>query len=362
MSEAAAAAVTATPAAAPAPAAEANPASAMTHGLDAILGDLSANDVETADSAETPAGEGDAGEANAESADQQDTTTKGREAPDDLIFSDEQLSTAEGIKRGRARVNELRKMQHQKYLELKGYEKHVRGKAEKLKSRVDAFRSEKQSHDLLLNNVRSNLQGLHSGDPETILTALGNLTGTDGLKAYELLTSRIVHKGRSPLDPQVQALLDAQAKQIEELKNGFAQRVHQEEVQAKERQISAHQQRLGEMIRASTTTPHLTRIFNDDPARLTKFIVDAITETNGAKPAHQLFAEMEQELQQHFGAVPPKGASGGTAPKQPQSVLSSPGRSVGPSVAAAATQRVPTEAEILRSLANDTELLSSLGL
>lgn len=332
------------------------PVSAMSHGLDALL-----SGVELADPTEaTETGEA-ADTDGAEPADAKDAP-KGREAPDELIFSDEQLQTPDGIKRAKARVGELRKMQHQKYLELKGYEKHVRGKAEKFNHKLNQFKSEKQSHDLLLNNVRSNLQGLHSGDPETILTALGNLTGTDGFKAYELLTSRIVNKGRAPLDPQIQAMLDQQSKEIEALKTERVAEKSAARVRQLDQQLEAHEQNIGRLVRESTTTPHLTRIFNDDPARLTKAIVKVIEETNGSIPARELFAQMEDEIRAASGGAPPQGTSGGTAPKQLTSAQSSPGRSVGPSTAAAATTRAPTEQEILRNLANDTELLASLGL
>jgi uncharacterized protein YukE len=332
------------------------PVNPAARGLDALF-----DGVELADPAGATA-EGEATDADSAEPAADKDAPKGREAPDDLIFSDEQLQSPEGIQRAKARVTELRKMQHTKYLELKGYERHVGKKAEKLRASVAEFKSEKNSHSLLLNNVRSNLQGLHSGDPETILTALGNLTGTDGFKAYELLTSRIVNKGRAPLDPQIQAILDSQAQEIENLKRGTQERETEQRVQQTQAQINSHLSRIGEQIRTSADTPHLTRIFNDDPERLTQHIFDEIVRTNGAKPAHQLFREMEQELQAHLGAVTPKGASGGTAPKQLTSAQSSPGRSVGPSTAAAASNRVPTEQEILRNLANDTELLASLGL
>lgn len=253
-------------------------------------------------------------------------------------------------------------MQHKAYLGLKQHERNVNAKAEKLRAKVASFRSEKQTHMLLVDNVRSNLQGLHSGDPDTMITALGNLTGQDGVKAYELLTSRIVNKGRAPLDPQVQALIDGLKAEVLELKGGLQQREQQASVQQKQRQIEAHTQRIGEMIRSSTTTPHLTRIFNEDPERLTRTIVDAITKDNGATPAQQLFADMERELQQYFGAAPPQGNSGGPAPKQPVAAQRSPGTSVGPRTAATSTSRVPSEDEILRSIANDPDLLSALGL
>lgn len=331
------------------------PVSAASHGLDAILGDLNVEETEPGESTE-PAADAEAPEA-------EPTDPQGKKAaPDELIFSDEQLKTPEGIRRARDRVKELHRKSHEAYLGLKQYERNVAKKGEKLKASVARFRSEKATHTLLIDNVRSNLQGLHSNDPEQMLTALGNLTGTDGLKAYEQLTSRIVHKGRSPIDPQVQAVIDQQQRQIEELTNGFKQRELAAAATQKQQAIDGHAKRIGEMIRTSTTTPNLTRVFNDDPQRLTKYIVDAITEDNGATPAHQLFAEMERELQQHFGAAAPQGNGGGPAPKQPATAQRSPGVSVGPSKAAASTTRVPSDDEILRQLANDTDLLSAIGL
>ena len=160
----------------------------------------------------------------------------------------------------------------------------------------------------------------------------------------------------------MQAILDQQAAELAELKRGTAEREATQRAQQAQGQIQNHLSNIGQMIRTSTDTPHLTRIFADDPERLTQVVFDEIVKTNGAKPAKQLFAEMERELQTHFGGVTPQGASGGAAPKQPTAALSSPGRSVGPSTAAVATTRAPTEQEILRQLANDTELLASLGL
>lgn len=334
------------------------PVSAMTHGLDAILGDLSGS--ELTDPAGDNTAEGEATETTEPAAEKD--APKGREAPDELIFSDEQLQTPDGIKRAKARVGELRKLQHQKYLELKGYERHVGQKAEKFKAKLNTFRQEKQAFDWERNTIRGNLEGLRSGDPDVILNALGSLTNMDGFKAYEMLTSHIVNRGAPKLDPQVQAILDRQAAELEELKRGTAEREAAQRAHHTQSQIQAKLGEVGNMIRTSTDTPHLTRIFNDDPERLTQVVFDEIVRTNGAKPARQLFAEMERELQAALGVVTPQGANGGAVPKQPTSAPSSPGRSIGPSVAATANTRVPTEQEVLRQLANDTELLAALGL
>jgi hypothetical protein len=360
MSEAVAAAATAaaTPAAPP-PGGES--VSAMTHGLDAILGDLSAETAEAADSAETNTGEGDGGENSAEPAEVKDTA-KEPSAPDDEIFSEEALDTREGVIKAKIRVQELRKLQHQKYLELKGYERHVRGKAEKLKTKVESFKRDKATFDWERNTMRSNLQGMYSGNKELMVASLGQLTGKDGIAAVEEFISVLTHGQRPKLEPHLQQMLDEQRRQIEELRNGFANERTQAQVQQLEGQIEHKRQAIAHTVLNSTTTPHLTRIFKDDQARLTSFIEDAIVKTNGTVPIQTLLGDMEKELQSHFGAAPPQGASGGTAPKQPHTAQSSPGRSVGPSVAAAATQRAPSEEESLRALANDHEFLAQYGL
>ena len=337
----------------------AEPITASTHGLDAVFASITDEDLapaaaEPTEEAEPAAVEGEkpAKEAPATPAEQPGL--------DEILFSEESLATKEGVLKGAARLRELRHKQREAYLGLKGYERNVVAKAEKLRSKVASFRSEKQTHELLIQNVRSNLQGLHSGDPEVILTALGNLTGTDGVKAYELLTDRIVNRGAKKLDPQVQALLDQQQRQIEELRADTRRREESANQAQLTQVVEGHKARIGEMVKASTTSPHLTRLFGEDPARLTKAIVDAITEDNGATPAGALFAQMEAELTAHLGPAP-QGTNGG-AVKQPQRAQRSPGQSVGASTAAATTPREPSEDEALAALAKDEDFLRQFGL
>lgn len=337
--------------------------SADSHGLDAILdGDLSGDDGSTAgdDILDAISGNAPADAPEAEPS-EQEPPNKAQRLDDEVIYSDEALATPEGLLKAKARTLELRKMAHQKYLELKQFEKRVVKRHGKLQHQVQQYVAEKRNNELLLGNVRSNLQGLHSNDPDSILTALGNLTGTDGIKAYELLTSRIMNRGRPALDPQLQSLLDQQQQQIEQLKQERASEREQGKVQELTGRIGQHRQAIAQQVMNSTTTPHLTRVFGDDPQRLTDFIVKSIEESNGSIPAAQLYASMEQELRTHFQSAAPQGDSGGPAPKQPQQAQRSPGQSVGPSRAASSNPRTPTEDESLRMLADDKDLMSAFG-
>ncbi len=270
--------------------------------------------------------------------------------------------------RAKARIHQLRKLTHEKYHELKKFEGRVKERNGKRKTSVDKFVSEKRTHQLLIDNVRTNLQGLHSGDPDAIMTALGNLTGTDGVKALELLNSRLINKGRPLLDPQVQALIDLQQQQIEDLKRGFTERETQAKTQQIAGKIDQHKQSIAQRITAQAQElPHLARLYGEDPQHVVDYIVDDITESakRGAPvDGRTYFVHLEQQLARHFSPGAPQGDGGGPAPKQPapNTVQRSPGKSIGPRSAALSNPREPSEEESLRALAEDADLLSSLGL
>lgn len=345
-----------------APAAEAAPGLAET-GIASMLGEI-ANEAPEHD-----AGEGEIAETNTANDSAETETEEGKPAAqtvgDDVLFSDEALSTKEGVLAAKTRVRELRKKQHDAYVGLKKYDARVAKRHEKLQASTAAFVAEKRNHDLLLGNVRSNLQGLHSGDPDAMITALGNITGRDGVEALNMLNSRLVHKGKVPLDPQIQEMLDRQEQQITEMRQQLEDRDARQRKASQVSQLDAHRQNIGKMVAASAATPHLVRVFNDDPEFVTHLIEQAIYKSNGSIPAHELFRQMEQELTSHLGAAPRgEGGNGAakTTPTTQQRAQRSPGQSIGPRAAATSTHREPTEAESLQQLANDPNFLKSLGL
>lgn len=341
------------------------PATAADHGLDAVLGDLSQETAEiddNGDAALDALAAGDDAPETQPDAEPEPAADKAPRTPDAELFSDEALATPEGVKAAAARLRERDKMQFEAYHKLKKFEKRVVKRAAKFDHTLQTFRNEKQNHDLLIGNVRSNLTGLHSGDPDTIITALGNLTGQDGIRALELLNSRLVNRGRSQIDPQVQSVIDGLQREVEQLKGGLNEREATATVQHLDHQINQHHQAIQQQVLTSTTTPHLARIMRDDPQRLTRAIVKVIEDTNGKIPASQLYAQMEEEIRAHVGGSAPQGEGGGPAPKQPATAQRSPGQSVGPRTAAVSNPRQPSEEESLRALADDAELMRSLGL
>lgn len=348
-----------TPAASPA-----EPISAAANGIDAILGDLSADAPETeAANAET----GELTEATEPEQIEAPPADKAQRLDDEVLFSEEALQTPEGLKKARERVKDLRRMTHEKYLELKNFERRVVKRHEKLKHQVNQYVAKRRDDEVLVNSVKGLVGEARSGDPGRMVTAIGQLYGMDGIKALELLNSELVNRGKSQLDPQVQTLVDSLKSEIAELKGGLSKRETEEHVARVSTQLSQQKQRLGQQIvNAAAELPHLNRLYAEDAQNVIEHVTAELTELHQSGTRLDIrtyLSNLEQQLAKHFGAgQAPKGDGGGPAPKQPSQVQRSPGQSVGPRTAAASNPRVPTEDESLRALASDEAFLSQFGL
>jgi hypothetical protein len=356
-----------------APEAAAEPASAENSGIDAALAELSDEDL--AGNIIGVDTEGDADPEQPETPEAEDAEpadpTKGLD--DEVIFSDKALTTKEGVLRAKARIGQLRKLTHEKYQELKHFERRVVKRHTKLQHAVKEHVADKRSVSLLANNMQSIADNGLSGDPERMVHALGSLYGMDGVKALEMVNSVLIHKGRTPMDPQIQSVIDGLRQEVEQLKGGITQQQAQARVGQLKQKNEQHEQRIGQHITQSATEmPHLARIYAGNPEGTIEHIVDEVTaaheEFKAGRRARPLdmrtyLVNLEAQLAPHFnGGQAPQGVGGGPAPKQPASAQRSPGQSIGPRSTAASTPRVPSADEALRALADDEALMSSLGL
>ncbi len=350
-----------------APAAEtaAEPASAAANGIDAVLADLTDEELAGPQEPDAPEGEEEATEPiEAEPAEPADPT-KGLD--DEVIFSDKALTTKEGVLRAKARIGQLRKLTHDKYRELKSYEGRVIKRDEKVKFKIREFVSDKHATRLLANNMQTIAENGLSGDPERMIGALGSLYGMDGFKALELVNSHLIHRGKVPMDPQIQQVIDSLQQKIDKLEGGLSERDTRAKVQHVTSRIEQHKTSIGERItREAAALPHLARLYAENPQNVIDHIVEEIDQAHASgRPVdgRTYFGNLEAQLARHFQpAQAPQGVGGGPAPKQPATAQRSPGQSIGPRSTAASTPRVPSADEALRALADDEALMSSLGL
>jgi hypothetical protein len=353
-----AAAVTGTPDAANPTAAAAPPAAAEAPTLADMLGGLSA--------------EPEAGS----SPDAAEPAEPGKEPAakldDEVLFSDESLATPEGLAKAKSRIADLRRQTHEKYLETKKFNERAKQRAEKLNARVDAWKQEKQNHDLVIGTLRNDIQALQSGDPELMIGALGRMTNTDGIVALERLNQRLINRSKDPdLDPRVAQLLQQQEAKLQAVQA----QLEAKELQARRAQLDEgfkkHAVGIGHDITSgSAQMPNLARLYADDPQGVTKYIMDDIIDSaQRGQPVvdkRAYFGQLEAQLTRALspGAVAPKGDGGAAAATQSPAGTAqrSPGQSVGPSAAGSAlSTRTPSDEEAQRQLAHDDGFWKQLG-
>lgn len=326
-------------------------------GIGSIFDDLAAETANDAESTEAEPTEG------APEQTEQDQPANDNAAPDDAaIFADDALSTPEGIKTAKARIEELIQLGQRKYAEQRKYDRSLAKKTEKLNRNIEQHKANVRQHAPMVDFVQRNLADLYSGDPERMVNALGALTRQDGTEALNLLNSTLVNRGKPKIDPQIQAELDAYKKQLNELKNERQVEQHRAHVAHQNQQIASHSENLASMVMADSALPHLQHYLNQDREGTLQYLINEITEVDGQIAPATLFREVEKRLSGRYGGSPKgTGGAGATQNKPGPAVQRSPGQSIGPRAAAASNTREPTEEETLRSLANDSSLMASLG-
>lgn len=340
MSDATAPAESATPAPAPAPVEQA-PVEAT---LASVIQDLKAPEPETE---QTPEAEPEAAEKPA---------TAPAEPKADL-FSDQALSTKDGIQRAREEVRALRAKHDAAYL-------RVSQREAKFAKSLEAFKAEKAEVQTLSGNVRAAITALRRGTTDQRIEALGQLTGEDGLKAFERLTLDLARGGKkSEPSPEV---LELRA-ELTELKNHIQQSRNRDEIKTREDFISRRKAEIAQAAGDSQLYPYLARLAPTRGREIADQIAEIMTEAHVAgSPISdvQALQSLEAEIARVTGPISQPGLETGARNGQkPVVARSTPGRSLSPSLTTkAASVRDMTEAERLADLGNDIDFLRGLGL
>lgn len=339
---------TATPAPAPteAPAPAPEPAEAT---LATVLAELKA-----------PEPEPESAESAPEATPEAEPAKPAPDAPKVDLFTDQALSTPEGMKRAKAEVLALRAKHESAY-------HRVTQREAKFAKSVEAFKGEKAEVQTLGNNLRAALGALRRGTTDQRIEALGQLTGQDGLKVFEQLTLDLARGGKkSEPTPEVQEL----RAELAELK-GYIQRSQADhEIKTRENFISRRKAEIAEAAGDAKLYPYLARLAPSRGREIADQIAEMMTEAHVAgKPISD--AEALQALELEIARVTGPLASGpdlaiGATPnggQKPDKARSTPGRSISPSLTTKVSSvREMTESERLEDLGKDTDYLRGLGL
>lgn len=303
-----------------------------------------------------------------------DTPATEHEAPaepesDEAVFAPEALATPEGIEKAKARLLDKKREASDKYLKLKKHESSLEKRETRLKTAAENFKQDVA----FVQNVRADVQALVQGDPATVLSALGRLTGKDPVKALEEINLNLLHNGRrQEVSPEV-AELRAELKAI---KDAQTAKERAEAARATEReQTQFIQQRYSEIQALGSDAakfPHLAAEFAHDADATLEVVISRIVKENSDPDAPavvdaQVLATLEEELSAFVSrraGTATRDADTGQATRNPELPARTPGKSITPSVATqrGAAKRELTEAEHMQQLVNDPNLWASLGI
>lgn len=293
-----------------------------------------------------------------------DQSEAGPVALDDALFSDEALSTPEGLKAARDAVAKARaetdvraRKSHEVYLRLNKRER-------KLRAEREAVNREKETLSTIGREVLSDVELLQKGSAQERLDALGRITRSDGRQVFEAMARVIAVNGKAPKpSPEVEAL----QRKLEELER---RREADLAAQEAERNRALLEQRKAQLVQVVTNDPSAYPIVSNIAQQHPKEVADRLVliKTQAHEQGRPLSdkeaaAALERELRGLYAPPSQNGAAGtpspdaGLAPSAPATAAKPvagglPGQSL--------PQRVTTESSSRREL-TDEERLAELA-
>ncbi len=244
----------------------------------------------------------------------------------DELFTDEALSTKEGVQaardgilKARTTAEELLRKNHATYLRLSHQQQRFK------KTKDETLRMRQEALAILQRN-QADASSLTRTGAREVLETLGRLTGRDGLKMLEAMNMAVASDGKHTGAPEVTEL----RKEIEDLKNTLIQEREQAK-QAKQGQLQSFiQSRHNQLAEAAQNTqlyPRLASIAADDPQNVGSFVADVIVEAHNAGQKltdAQALQLVEKQLQEKLGPPPaakaePVRGNGTEKPREAQS-------------------------------------------
>lgn len=270
-------------------------------------------------------------------------------APPADLFSDEALSTPEGVRAARDKIREQARARDRKALEFQRRERQIREREARLKQESKAAKAQAELYQAALGKLR--------GSPDDVISALGTLTGRDGAKVYEEITLALV--GKKPAAQASPEIAELKA-EIAELRKA-REAEQQQAVSAQEAAFVAR--RADELLELARSKPRARILIDRSPKSVRDQLVtlkreayEAGNPISDAQAVEQLESYLEALSQTVAGGV----ATSAATPQKPGSGVQK--SLTAAQVASSASTRPMTDDEHIAALASDNEFLTALGL
>lgn len=292
---------------------------------------------------------------------------------DDALFSEEALSTPEGVAKAREALAAARKADAEERAKTSQVFLRMKKREEKAKAQYAEAQKMHEAAQALNQRLTTDMSALQAGDARGIIDTLGRLTGRPGKQVFEELALAVATDGKgTPESKKLKELEDRYERRVRELE----ERWEAKEREAKEREDwAALERRKAELVQLGSDATKFPAVSHFVGLGKQKEIAETLTEykikafEEGSPISDEEAVKLlEDELKPHLPAPPPA-PGGGTgsphaAPQQRKPASGGlPGQTLAPSLTTepGGSKRELTDEEHRQALINDDQFWAALG-
>lgn len=292
---------------------------------------------------------------------------------DDALFSEEALSTPEGVAKAREALAAARRAHAEERAKTSQVFLRMKKREEKAKAQYAEAQKMHEAAQALNQRLATDMSALQAGDARGIIDTLGRLTGRPGKQVFEELALAVATDGKgTPESKKLKELEERYERRVKELEDRWEQEKRAQQERETQAAIKRRKQELVQLGSDASRFPAVAHFVGlgkqkEIAETLTEYKMKAFEEGLPISD-EEAVKLLEDELKPHLPAPPPA-PGGGTgsphaAPQQRKPASGGlPGQTLAPSLTTepGGSKRELTDEEHRQALINDDQFWAALG-
>lgn len=292
---------------------------------------------------------------------------------DDALFSEEALSTPEGVAKARDALTAARRAHAEERAKTSQVFLRMKKREEKAKAQYAEAQKMHEAAQALNQRLATDMSALQAGDARGIIDTLGRLTGRPGKQVFEELALAVATDGKgTPESKKLKELEERYERRVRELEERWEQEKRAQQERETQAAIKRRKQELVQLGSDASRFPAVAHFVGlgkqkEIAETLTEYKMKAFEEGLPISD-EEAVKLLEDELKPHLPAPPPA-PGGGTgsphaAPQQRKPASGGlPGQTLAPSLTTepGGSKRELTDEEHRQALINDDQFWAALG-
>lgn len=292
---------------------------------------------------------------------------------DDALFSEEALSTPEGVAKAREAITAARKAHAEERAKTSHVFLRMKKREEKAKAQYAEAQKMHEAAQALNQRLATDMSALQAGDARGIIDTLGRLTGRPGKQVFEELALAVATDGKgTPESKKLKELEDRYERRVRELEERWEQEKRAQQERETQAAIKRRKQELVQLGSDASRFPAVAHFVGlgkqkEIAETLTEYKMKAFEEGLPISD-EEAVKLLEDELKPHLPAPPPAPGGGTGSPhaatKQRKPASGGlPGQTLAPSLTTepGGSKRELTDEEHRQALINDDQFWAALG-